>query len=59
MKFFIWATASILAVFSLQAVAEGDAAVGQAKSAICGACHGADGNSVIPNWPKLAGQHAD
>lgn len=57
MKFFIPAAASILVVFSLQAVAQGDAAAGQAKSAICAACHGADGNSVIPNWPKLAGQH--
>ncbi|MEE8338818.1 MAG: c-type cytochrome [Xanthomonadales bacterium] len=57
MKFFIPAAASILVVFSLQAVAQGDAAAGQAKSAICAACHGADGNSVVPNWPKLAGQH--
>lgn len=59
MKFFIRALASILAVISLQAVAEGDASAGQAKSAICAACHGADGNSVVPNWPKLAGQHPD
>ena len=59
MKFFIRAAASILAVISLQAVAEGDASAGQAKSAICAACHGADGNSIVPNWPKLAGQHTD
>ncbi|MDD3352731.1 c-type cytochrome [Zoogloea sp.] len=26
---------------------------------ICGACHGADGNSQIPANPKLAGQHAE
>lgn len=58
MKFFIRAAASLLAVISLQAVAEGDAAAGQAKSAICAACHGVDGNSAVPNWPKLAGQHA-
>jgi cytochrome c553 len=32
---------------------------GQAKSAICSACHGADGNSVTPEWPSLAGQHSD
>jgi cytochrome c553 len=25
---------------------------------ICAACHGADGNSVNPEWPNLAGQHA-
>ena len=31
---------------------------GQAKSLTCGACHGTDGNSVNPEWPSLAGQHA-
>ena len=33
----------------------GDAAAGQAKTAVCGACHGPDGNSMAPNFPKLAG----
>jgi cytochrome c553 len=47
----------MLAWISVQALAEGDPAAGQAKSAICAACHGADGNSAVPNWPKLAGQH--
>ena len=42
---------------SLPVFAVGDAAAGQGKSAICAACHGADGNSLVPNWPKLAGQH--
>jgi cytochrome c553 len=36
--------------------AAGDAAAGEGKVAICGACHGADGNSMAPNFPKLAGQ---
>ncbi len=36
----------------------GDATNGQKLSATCAACHGADGNSVNPEWPKLAGQHA-
>jgi cytochrome c553 len=35
-----------------------DAEAGKAKSAICAACHGADGNSSNPMWPSLAGQHA-
>ena len=39
--------------------AAGDAEAGKAKSAMCLACHGADGNSPAPNFPKLAGQHAD
>lgn len=38
------------------AQAAGDAAAGQGKAVMCGACHGADGNSLVPNFPKLAGQ---
>ena len=38
------------------AQAAGDAAAGQGKVAMCGACHGADGNSMAPSFPKLAGQ---
>ncbi len=34
----------------------GDAKNGKAVSETCVACHGADGNSVNPEWPKLAGQ---
>lgn len=37
---------------------DGDAEAGQQKSSTCTACHGADGNSSNPQWPKLAGQHA-
>ncbi len=37
----------------------GDATAGKTKSAMCAACHGADGNSPVPNFPKLAGQHPD
>ncbi|HEX4974355.1 MAG TPA: c-type cytochrome [Pseudomonadales bacterium] len=36
--------------------AAGDAAAGQVKAAACVACHGADGNSMVPMFPKLAGQ---
>ena len=55
-KFLVFA-----AVFSLvsgvsQATAAGDAAAGKAASATCAGCHGPDGNSVNPEWPKLAGQ---
>jgi cytochrome c553 len=37
----------------------GDAAAGAQKAAVCGACHGADGNSVNPEWPRLASQHPE
>ena len=36
--------------------------VGKGKeiaSGICAGCHNADGNSQVPTYPKLAGQHAD
>jgi len=36
--------------------AAGDATAGQAKAAACGGCHGMDGNSLVPTFPKLAGQ---
>ena len=35
----------------------GDATAGATKAAACAACHGADGNSADPQYPKLAGQH--
>ena len=45
--------------FGSAAMAEGSADAGKAKSAVCAACHGPDGNSVNPEWPSLAGQHPD
>ena len=41
------------------AQAAGDPEAGKVKSASCAACHGMDGNSVNPEWPKLAGQHEE
>ena len=38
------------------AIKPGDATAGQAKAAVCGACHGMDGNSSDAQYPKLAGQ---
>ena len=35
--------------------AAGDAEAGQAKAATCVACHGVDGNSAVPTFPKLSG----
>ena len=35
----------------------GDATAGQAKAAVCAACHGLDGNPASSQYPKLAGQH--
>lgn len=54
------ATLSLVAALgcSTAALAAGSKEAGQAKSATCMACHGADGNSVNPEWPSLAGQHS-
>ena len=40
--------------------AKPDLAKGEASfTAVCAACHGADGNSGTPTFPKLAQQHHD
>jgi cytochrome c553 len=50
-----------IAALSLATVAHaGDIEAGKKKAAeVCAACHGPDGNSPVPDFPKLAGQHAD
>jgi cytochrome c553 len=37
----------------------GDAAAGEKKATLCVACHGANGNSSAPIFPRLAGQRED
>jgi len=51
---------SLLALFAVAGTSQaaGDADAGQAKAQVCFSCHGVNGNSVNPIWPKLAGQHA-
>ncbi len=53
----------LTALVSFQANAasliDGDAAAGKSKAVTCSACHGADGNSVNPAWPNIAGQNAN
>ena len=57
-RVYVTALALACALSSLAPVhAGGDAAAGKQKAVICAACHGVDGNSVNPIWPKLAGQH--
>ena len=51
---------AVTAVCSNAALAGGDPAAGKEKAQqVCAACHGADGNSAAPDFPKLAGQHPD
>jgi len=53
-------TVTVAAVFLSSGVqAAGDAKAGEAKTAVCIACHGPAGNSLVPTWPKLAGQQPE
>ena len=53
--------AAIFAAALLAVPAHGaDMNAGAAKAKeVCAACHGMDGNSSQPDYPKLAGQYAD
>lgn len=47
---------ALVAAGSLHAA---DAAAGQAKSAVCVACHGVNGNApIMDTYPKIGGQNA-
>ena len=61
MKKFVIVVLSIVFAFAATQplFAQGDAAAGQAKSALCATCHGAEGNSEISINPKLAGQNVN
>jgi cytochrome c553 len=51
--FFVY---GFIALFLTTAVwADGDADAGKQKTASCAGCHGQDGNSIIPAFPKLSG----
>jgi cytochrome c553 len=39
--------------------AQGDPDAGKAKSAACKVCHGETGLGASPDFPRIAGQHAD
>ncbi len=43
---------------SASASTEGNSDAGREKSGSCASCHGQDGNSMMPAFPKLAQQHA-
>jgi cytochrome c553 len=56
-KIFIYLIVSLSMLSPHHIFAEGDSEAGKAKSQVCSACHGQDGNSTNPEWPSLAGQH--
>lgn len=56
-RFLVMLLASVPLLAQAQLV--GDPEAGEENAAVCASCHGIDGNSQVPIWPKLAGQHED
>ena len=52
MKYLIFTLGLLLSCQAFSA----DIAAGKTKSMVCAACHGANGISIIPDYPNLAGQ---
>jgi cytochrome c553 len=52
----ITALSAVAIMSSSTMLAAGNADAGKTKAATCLACHGADGNSIAPTFPNLAGQ---
>jgi cytochrome c553 len=46
-------------IISTSALPAGNVEAGATKATTCAACHGANGNSINPEWPSLAGLGAD
>jgi cytochrome c553 len=57
----LWILAATISglIVGNSALPAGNAEAGATKSVVCQACHGANGNSVNPEWPSLAGLGAD
>lgn len=51
-----WLIIGVLFIFCKSAIAENTTAATLSQTR-CAACHGADGNTTNPIWPKLAGQN--
>ncbi len=51
--------AALAASIPALTVAAGNAAAGKEKVSLCASCHGLNGQSTQPIYPKLAGQRAD
>jgi cytochrome c553 len=57
----LWILALVISgtIVSNSALPAGNAEAGATKAVVCQACHGANGNSVNPEWPSLAGIGGD
>jgi cytochrome c553 len=56
----LWVGAAVLALFlSGQARADEGERAKEIVASVCAGCHGLDGNSTVPTFPKLAGRHPE
>jgi cytochrome c553 len=57
----VWFFAATISgvIISTSALPAGNVEAGATKATTCAACHGANGNSINPEWPSLAGLGAD
>ena len=51
--------AGVLSVWALVTVHAEEQDARQIAATVCSTCHGVDGNSTSPSYPKLAGQHKE
>ncbi len=58
MKKLLW-MAGCAALIASGPLLAANPAAGQEKAKTCAACHGPDGNSAAPDFPRLAGQNFD
>jgi cytochrome c553 len=60
LRTFVVAALTLLGVTAAAVASAADIAAGKAKvTEVCQACHGLDGNSPAPDYPKLGGQYPD
>ncbi|WP_439101746.1 c-type cytochrome [Congregibacter sp.] len=55
LRAFIFGAAVSTVTVQAAEILKGDPVAGEQKAVACGACHGADGNSAVAMFPKLAG----
>lgn len=48
---------SVWAAGAPEIESRGDPAAGQSKALVCTACHGQEGEAILPAYPNLGGQH--
>lgn len=56
---FVMAVTAALMIPAAASLAEGNPTAGKEKATACAGCHGPDGNSTSPQFPRLAGQYPD